>query len=286
MKTVEKLRYVILDEWVDDPPAGCTTYYYPVLFRKISETIPTIDEIVDHVKVAAGYDDLDDYDEDELDEDILEEIEGLDPRTKNGYIRTNTLINWDWDNGGSGCGCTMYAEGKDIPEAIATFYEEKLRDDLGEPNFDFYDEMDDDEEIEIVFTVSVCPERGDGGDVSVTIPVSVRELKILALCAIKDEDFENNEALADLVFKIEVAALDECENINDELENDDEESEEIDYSGATLMLNNPIDGEDYNIFTADYIVEYAKEHNTDPEAIDYLATMMEELLENHNESMW
>lgn len=272
MKSVEEMKYVLLNEWTDDPPAGCTTYYYPVLFKKVSDTLSTIDEIVEHVKVASGYDDLDDYDEDELDEDILEEIEGLDPRTKNGYIRTDSLINWEWDNGGTGCGCITYAEGSDIPEAIASFYEENLRDDLEEPDFEFYDEMDDDEEVDVDFTVTICLGKGDGGEVSVSCPVSVKELKNLAYCALEGIEVSDCDDLADLVERISSEAISEA----DDLEDDE----------ATCIIANPIDIEEYNTFTADFIVEYAKEHNDNPEVIELLAEMIEELSENYNESLW
>ena len=52
-----------------------------------------------------------------------------------------------------GCGCIVYAEGKDIADALGEFYEEELRDSLEESDFDVYGEKDDDETIDVDFTV-------------------------------------------------------------------------------------------------------------------------------------
>lgn len=55
MESIENLKYAILNEWTDDPPAGCVTIYYDAWFESLSEVKPLIEEIIDHVKNAIGY---------------------------------------------------------------------------------------------------------------------------------------------------------------------------------------------------------------------------------------
>ena len=52
MESIENLKYAILNEWTDDPPAGCVTLYYDTWFESLSEVKPIVDEIIDHVKNA------------------------------------------------------------------------------------------------------------------------------------------------------------------------------------------------------------------------------------------
>ncbi len=290
---IKDLKVAIFEEWTDDPPAGSTKRYYIASGETAKALTWPIGEIVEHISAATGNDFDDDEDDDyyyegeEPDEENIEEddndeneLDGLDPTDENGDITLDDLKSWSWDNGGAGCGCIVYAEGKDIADALGEFYEEELRDSLEEPDFSVYGEEDDDETIDVDFTVMVCLDKWSGGDVEVTVPVTVRELKLLALCAIKDEEIEDCDELSDLIERIESEAVGESESIDDEMGYDE------DYSDARCSVYNPIHGEDCNDFMGDCVVEYAKKHSNDSEAVELLLNMFDKLIDQYNDSIW
>ena len=55
MESIDNFKYVILNEWTDNPPAGCVTLYYDTWFESLSEVKPIVDEIIDYVKNAIRY---------------------------------------------------------------------------------------------------------------------------------------------------------------------------------------------------------------------------------------
>lgn len=163
MSDIKDLKVAVFEEWTDDPPAGSTKMYYIASGETAKDLAWPIGEIVDHISTATGNDfdddedddyyyegeepdeeDIEEEDEDEEDED---ELYGLDPTDENGNVSLADLKTWSWDNGGAGCGCIVYAEDKDIVDALAEFYEEELRDSLDDPDFDINGEEDNDEEI-------------------------------------------------------------------------------------------------------------------------------------------
>ena len=208
MESIENLKYAILNEWTDDPPAGCDTIYYDTWFESLSEVKPLIEEIIDHVKNAIGY-------EEEYAEDFEDDIEGLDPFDEDGNLTSEDLAAWDWDNGGSGCGCDVYAEGADIADAAAEFLEDRL-DDIEEVGFD----EDDEGNYLIEFPVTVCMGHGDGGDVLVEVPVTSEEFIDLLNCYREDTEISDCENLENLVSRIESAAADEAETVAEELDDE------------------------------------------------------------------
>lgn len=281
MGSVDTLKYAIFNEWTDDPPAGCVTLYYASWFESCSEVKPIIDEIIDHVKDAIGYEEPDD--EDLEDEDFEDEIEGLDPSDENGDISVEDIKAWDWDNGGSGCGCVVYAEGIDIAEAASDFCEEHM-DDIEELDFD----EDDDGNIILEFPVTVCIGSGDGGDVLVDVPVSREEFIELLQCYRNDSEISDWNGLVTLVSKIESAASDEAEAAADEL------GEEIDCSEASCLIAFPDDIPDIadefapglTSIEIEMAVEKARTNPADTEAVMSLLRTVDALIENLNESLW
>lgn len=281
MDTIEDLKYVILDEWTDDPPAGCVSLYYDIWFEDPDEVRPIIDEIVDHVKDAIGYEEPDD-DECE-DVDFEDEIEGLDPADEDGNLSLDSISNWSWDNGGSGCGCIAYAEGSDIVETAIDFFEDHF-DDIEEVDL----EEDDEGNLLIEFPVTVCLGGGDGGDVSVVIPVTKEEFCKLLECCREEEEIATWEGLEELVSRIEEAAKDEAESSANELDDD------LDCSEADCIIAYPEDVSDIadeyrkgltNI-EIDLTIEKAK---AEPESVDAVIPLLEtisKLIENLNDSIW
>lgn len=282
MALLENLKVAVYEEWTDDPPAGETRMYYIASGETSKDLAWPIGEIVSHITDAIGYEDPDfededyedeDYDEDDFDDEI--DINGLDPTDDDGNIAIEDIKTWSWDNGGAGCGCTIYAEGKDIVPALEEFFEENLYDDLEEPDFD-----PDDEDVELEFDVMISLGGGDGGNVSVPVSVSHDELELLTICAVKNEDIASCEGLEDLVERISNEALDESQSIADDM------GEGIELDNATCIIANPIDPEEYNSYTASCIVEYAKKHRNSIGAVEMLVDMLSELIEEYNDSMF
>ena len=212
------------------------------------------------------------------DENFEDELEGLNPANEDGDLSLEALRNWSWDNGGSGCGCVVYAEGEEIAEAAAGFYEDYLRDDLDEPDFD-----PDEDEIELDFNVDISVNKWESGEVVVTVPVSLDQLKLLARCAFENEDIDGYKGLEALAERITEAAISEAQ---DDWEETDEGDEFEDLSDASCSIANPLDGEEYNVFLADCIAEHAKDNKGDINAVESFVDLLERLIETHNESMW
>lgn len=276
MNKMENLKYIILNEWTHDPPAGCITLYYDTWFESLSEVKPLIDEIVEHVKNAIGY-------EEEYAEDFEDEIEGLYPYDEDGSITSEELAAWDWDNGGSGCGCEVYAEGVDIVDAAVEFLEDRL-DDIEEVGFD----EDDEGNYLIEFPVTVCMGQGDGGDVLVEVAVTSEEFIELLNCYREDSEISDCRALDSLVSRIEDAATDEAEIAAEEL------NEELDCSEASCIIAFPEDipdiADEFEPGLTDIeIRKTIKKAKADPENVDAVMPLLktiEALIENLNDSMW
>ena len=276
MNKMENLKYIILNEWTHDPPAGCITLYYDTWFESLSEVNPLIDEIVEHVKNAIGY-------EEEYAEDFEDEIEGLYPYDEDGSITSEDLAAWDWDNGGSGCGCEVYAEGVDIVDAAVEFLEDRL-DDIEEVGFD----EDDEGNYLIEFPVTVCMGQGDGGDVLVEVAVTSEEFIELLNCYREDSEISDCRALDSLVSRIEDAATDEAEIAAEEL------NEELDCSEASCIIAFPEDipdiADEFEPGLTDIeIRKTIKKAKADPENVDAVMPLLktiEALIENLNDSMW
>lgn len=276
MNKMENLKYIILNEWTHDPPAGCITLYYDTWFESLSEVKPLIDEIVEHVKNAIGY-------EEEYAEDFEDEIEGLYPYDEDGSITSEDLAAWDWDNGGSGCGCEVYAEGVDIVDAAVEFLEDRL-DDIEEVGFD----EDDEGNYLIEFPVTVCMGQGDGGDVLVEVAVTSEEFIELLNCYREDSEISDCRALDSLVSRIEDAATDEAEIAAEEL------NEELDCSEASCIIAFPEDipdiADEFEPGLTDIeIRKTIKKAKADPENVDAVMPLLktiEALIENLNDSMW
>lgn len=272
MANIDNMKIALFDEWSYDPPAGTSRYYYFAYSESYDGLTWPVDEIVDHLSECT-------YEEEEL-EELNEAGEALD---KDG-LTADDIRSWGWDNGGVGGECLLFAEGKDIINAIADYYAEELRDGMEEPYLDVdFDEifsMDDDEEIEVEFDVTISLGKGDGGNVCVTVPVSITELKSLAHCAINSTEISDCDELASLHKRVTEAALDESEDIAGDLDNDE------DFSNAVCSVSNPADTGDYNILTADYIVDYAKKHVEEPDALQMLLDLIDDFVESSNGSMW
>ena len=276
MESIENLKYAILNEWTDDPPAGCVTLYYDTWFESLSEVKPIVDEIIDHVKNAIGY-------EEEYAEDFEDDLEGLDPFDEDGNLTSEDLAAWDWDNGGSGCGCDVYAEGADIADAAAEFLKDRL-DDIEEVGFD----EDDEGNYLIEFPVTVCMGHGDGGNVLVEVPVTSDEFIDLLNCYREDAEISDCENLENLVSRIESAAADEAETAAEELD------DELDCSEASYIISFPEDipdiADEFEPGLTDIeikrSIERAKADPTNIEAVMPLLKTIEALVENLNDSMW
>lgn len=96
------------------------------------------------------------------------------------------------------------------------------------------DKLNLDEAEEYWFPVTACLGRGDGGEISVSVPVTDDEYEALKDCYREDEEIEQNESLAGLIRRIERAAFIKCENINDSYGDTEE-----DYSSASFMIGFP-----------------------------------------------
>lgn len=260
IKNIQTLKYAVFDEWSYDPPAGQTTFYYSSLSDNYAGLVDITDEIIDHLSDLVGEDD------DEI--PVLTELD----------LSRKTIKNWSWENGGIGCSCLVYAEGEDIVEAAAGFYEDYLRDDFDEPDFDV-----DEEEPELEFNVDVSVNKWDGGEVFVTVAVTREELKLLAQCAVDNEEIVDCEGLKGLVARVSDAAVTEAE---DDWEDTDEGEEFEDLSSASCTISNPIDPDEFNVFVADYLAEYARDHRHDAEAVESFIYFIDRLIESHNSSMW
>lgn len=276
MKSIENLKYAIFNEWTDDPPAGCVTLYYDICFERPDEVKPIIEEIIDHVKDAIGYEEPDA--EDLEDEDFEDEIDGLDPADEEGNLSSDAIKNWSWDNGGSGCGCIVYAEGSDIAEAAIGFIEEYY-EDIEELDI----EEDEEGNLIIEFPVTVCLGGRDGEDISVTVPVTKEEFIELLGCCREEEEIVSCEGLERLVSRIEEAAKDEADEI-----------EALGCSEADCLISYPeelIDiADEYrkgltNI-EIDLAIAKAKAEPDNIEAVMPLLKTIEALIENLNESVW
>ena len=275
MESIENLKYAILNEWTDDPPVEFKLYY-DTWFESLSEVKPIVDEIIDHVKTAIGY-------EEEYAEDFEDDLEGLDPFDEDGKLTSEDLAVWDWDNGGSGCGCVVYAEGADIADAAAEFLEDLL-DDNEEVGLD----EDDEGNYLIEFPVTVCMGHGDGGDVLVEVPVTSDEFIDLLNCYREDTEISDCENLENLVSRIESAAADEAETAAEELD------DELDCSEASYIISFPEDiPEIADVFVPGLTdieikrsIERAKADPTNIEAVMPLLKTIEVLVENENDSTW
>lgn len=69
---------------------------------------------------------------------------------------------------------------------------------------------------EYEFNVTICLDGGDGGDVSVSVPVSMDELNLIKDCYRNYRDIESETGLEDLVKRIEESAAEENEMLMDE----------------------------------------------------------------------
>lgn len=281
MSTVENLKYAVFHEWTDDPPAGCVTLYYDTWFEDTDEIQPLVDEIIEHIKDAIGYEEPDE--EDLEDEDFEDEIEGLDPTDEEGNITPDNLRDWSWDNGGSGCGCIVYAEGADIAEAAIEFYEEYL-DDIAEVDL----EEDGEGNLLIEFPVDVCIGGGDGGEVCVTVPVTKKEFIELLECYRHDTDISDWEGLEKLVPRIEEAAKDEAESDAEELDDN------LDCSEANCIISFPEELVDIaeecrkglTSIEIETTIEKAKENPENEDSVMALLKTISDLVDALNDSIW
>lgn len=274
-KRIEDLKYAILNEWTQDPPAGCITLYYDTWFESLEEVKPIIDEIIEHIEIAIGYEE--DYAED------FDDIEGLSPYDEAGNLTAEDLAVWDWDNGGAGCGCDIYAEGADIVDEAVGFLEARL-DDIEEVGFD----EDDEGNYLIEFPVTVCMGYGDGGDVLVDVPVTSEEFIELLNCYREDSEISDCENLESLVSRIESATADEAEALAEEFD------DKLDRSEASYIIAFPEDISDIadefeSGLTDIEIRDVIKRAQADPENVDAVMPLLktiEALIEKLNESMW
>lgn len=207
----------------------------------------------------------------------------MEPYDEDGNLAPEDIASWSWDNGGSGCGCIVYAEGADIAEAAAEFLEDRL-DDIEEVDFD----KDDEGNYLIEFPVTVCMGHGDGGDVLVEVPVPKEEFVKLLDCCREDSEISDCEGLKDLVSRIESAAADEAETAAEELD------DELDCSEVSCIISFPEDildiAEEFEQGLSEIeikrVIERAKAEPTNIKAVMPLLKTIEALVENLNDSMW
>lgn len=281
MKSLDSFKYAIFNEWTDDPPAGSITFYYDAIFEEADEVGSIIDEIVEHIKDATGYEGLD---SEELDnEDYQNEMKGLYPGTENGVLTPDGIKNWSWDNGGAGCGCVAYAEGVDIIDAAINFYEETF-EDIDAIGFD-----EDDEGnllIEFPVTLSMCD--GDGGDVVVIVPVTKEEFCTILDCCRKEIEIADCDELESLVSRIEDAAIEEAECAADELD------DELDCSEMSFLITYPDEIVDIEDELKEGLASVEKEllfdkAQANPENVEAVMDMLKKistLIEATNDSQW
>jgi len=263
---IENLKFVVFDEWSYAPPAGRNVNYYTACNESFEVIAEITDEIISHLEEIV------DEDDDEI--PVLTDMD---------EFNAEAIQEWSWDNGGAGCSCVAYAEGKDIAAAAAEFYEEHLRDELEESDYDIHSE----EMTDVEFTVKILVNKWEGDEVSVTVPASAEELKLIGFCAIEDEDINTYEGLEGLVKRVSTAALGEADD-SWERTDEDEEFDNIDTSMCSLWnpIDTPYDIDEYDMYIGDCIVEYAKEYNEYDVAIEKLTDMVDMLVEAYNSSMW
>lgn len=261
---IDNLKFAVFEEWSCDPPGGSVYLYYDTYFESISEVFGIVDEIIGHVKFGSGYDDLDeDYYEDE--------IEGLDPADEDVKLTIENIKNWSWDNGGMGCGCVVYAEGVEIAEAAAKFYEDYLSDELDELCIDA-----DDEENDLEFGVTIREKTGNENIVRVEVSVSSEELNQIAICGMEGKTMDSCAALLPLIERVTTEALTKFfESGNSEI---DEETK------CTVSIPDEFQG--VNAYMADSIVKNARENPNDEEAVKKLLDLISRLVEKANDSVW
>ncbi len=127
---VQKLTYAVLTEWTEDPPAGCVTVYYDVWGTEPDELLWPVKEIGGH---------LTDY----LEGDEKREVEELVGKVLSSQL---PLTSFSWENGGMGCGCSIYAKGTDIVQEALDFYTDVLG--FGEEEEEEYEDFDEDEDLD------------------------------------------------------------------------------------------------------------------------------------------
>lgn len=261
---IDNSKFAVFEEWSYDPPGGSVYLYYDTYFESISEVWGIVDEIIDHVKYGIGYDDEDD-------DFFKDEIEGLEPADEDGNLTVESIKKWSWSNGGMGCGCVVYAEGKEIAEAAAKFYEDYLRDDLEEPCID-----DDDEENDLEFSVAISEETGKVEKVRVEVSVSSEELRQIAVCGMEGKSMDSCAALLPLIERVTTEALAEFFGF---------ENSEIDKE-TKCIVSIPDEFQSINTYTADSIVKNARENPNDEEEVKKLLELISRLVEKANDSEW
>lgn len=267
MIAIDNLKIALFDEWTYDPPGGTARYYYFASGESYDSLIWPVDEIYDHLSNGL-------YDE-EL-EAFKKAVDGLNKKD----LTADDIRKWDWNNGGVGGECLLFGEGKEIIDVIADFYVEEIRDYKEEPymdiDFDEVFEMDDDETVDVEFDVIISLGKGDGGDVSIIVPVTIEELKLMTRCAIENVELSGCDELEDLIERVMEAALWENDSIASELDIDE------DFSNADCFISNPVATGDSNILTTDYIVYCAKNNNEDMWAVEKLLDLVEEFVDWNN----
>ena len=262
---IDNTKFAVFEEWSYDPPGGSIYLYYDTYFESISDVWGIVDEIIDHVKYGIGY-----YDEDDK-EYFEDEIEGLDPSDEDGKLTIERIKNWSWDNGGMGCGCVVYAEGEEIAEAAAKFYEDYLMDDLEEPCID-----PDDEENDLECGVTICEETGKENTVSVEVSVSSEELKHIAICGMEGKTMDSCTALSPLIERVATKAVFEIFGF---------ENSEI-AKKTKCIVSIPDEFQGINTFIADSIVENARNNPKDEEKVKKLLDLVSRLVETLNNHEW
>lgn len=261
---IDDSKFAVFEEWSYDPPGGSVYLYYDTYFESISEVWGIVDEIIGHVRFGSGYDDLDE-------EYYEEEIEGLDPTDEEGNLTVERIKKWSWSNGGMGCGCVVYAEGKEIAEAAAKFYEDYLRDELEELCID-----DDDEENDLEFGVTICEKTGKENIVRVEVSVSSEELKQIAICGMEGKTMDSCTALSPLIERVTTEALNEFFGF---------ENSEINKE-TKCAVSIPDEFQGVNTYMADSIVKNARENPNDEEIVKKLLDLISILVEKANDPEW
>lgn len=132
MNKIDNLKYAIFSEWSCDPPAGSVNIYYDVCGTTYDKFMEVVEITYENMRALVGYagEDCDDEENEELyDDNEGEEYEPDDDAHELYNIYKSieptkeSIGSYSFDSGGCGCGCDFIAEGKEIAQQAADFYD-------------------------------------------------------------------------------------------------------------------------------------------------------------------